>query len=343
MQTGLIYVPSLEHSLEGHPEHAGRLTAVANRLQTAGVWENLHHLTPHLATAAQLHTAHGQEHVALVEWAAGRAPGLIGADTYVTPASYSAARLAAGSCCTIVDALLQGQIANGLALVRPPGHHAGWNSVEGFCLFNNIALAAWQARTQHGLERVLVLDFDVHHGNGTQQIFEWDAEVLFVSLHMFAPYFYPGAGGLDEIGFGTGRHYTLNIPFPPGVGDVGYERVLTEVIYPRVAAFQPQLILVSAGFDAHWRDPLAEATLSLTGYARMTRHLISWANSLCQGRILFILEGGYDRDALAYGVLNLVYALLGQDRVLDPLGPCPQAERDIQALLVKFKQHHLPA
>ncbi len=343
MSTGLIYVPSPEHTLEGHPEHAGRLRAVENRLREAGVWDKMIHLPPRPATDAELHATHGREHIALVAWATSHAPGLIGADTYVTPESYTAARLAAGSCCAAVDALLEGQMANGLALVRPPGHHAGWNAVEGFCLFNNIALAAWQARLRHGLERVLILDFDVHHGNGTQQIFEWDAEVLFVSLHMFAPYFYPGTGALDEIGFGAGRHHTLNVPFPPGVGDEGYQRALTEVIYPRVVAFQPQLILVSAGFDAHWRDPLAEAALSLTGYATLTRQLITWANSLCQGRILFILEGGYYLNALAYGALNLVYALLGQAQVLDPLGPCPRPERDISALIGRLKQRHLPA
>ncbi len=341
MTTGLVYVPSREHTLAGHPEHAGRLAAVWGRLEAADVLGQVTPLTPQPATTAQIVRVHAAEHQALISWAAAQGHGMLGPDTYVTAASADAALLAAGGACAAVDAVLSGAAHNALALVRPPGHHAGWNTVEGFCLYNNIAMAARQAQAIHRLRRVAIVDFDVHHGNGTQQIFEWDDSVLFISLHMFAPYFYPGTGNLDEIGLGEGRGYTLNVPLGPGTGDKGYAQMFEEVIRPKITSFAPELILVSAGFDAHWRDPLAEARLSLRGYAHLTRSLIGWADQYCQGRIVFILEGGYLLEALSHGVLNTLYALLGQDEIVDPLGPCPNPERDITALLVKLRQRHL--
>lgn len=341
MATGLLYAPGREHTLTGHPEHAGRLAAVWGRLESAGILDQLTPLSPQPATPVQVGRVHAAEHLELVRWASAQGHGMIGADTYVTPATQNAALLAAGGACRAVEAVLNGQVRNALALVRPPGHHAGWNTIEGFCLYNNVAMAARQAQATQRLRRVLIVDFDVHHGNGTQQIFEWDDTVLFISLHMFAPYFYPGTGQLDEIGLGEGRGYTLNVPFPPGVGDRGYAQAFEQTLRPKITAFDPDLILVSAGFDAHWRDPLAEARLSLRGYAHLSRTLISWAEEMCQGRIIFVLEGGYLLEALSHGILNTAYALLGQDQILDPLGPCPYPERDVAPLLVKFRQRHL--
>jgi acetoin utilization deacetylase AcuC-like enzyme len=267
--------------------------------------------------------------------------GFLGVDTYLTPTSYEAATLAAGSCCAAVDEVMTGVAGNGLVVARPPGHHAESGHTSGFCLFNNVAMAARQAQAEHGAGRVAIVDFDVHHGNGTQEIFYEDDTVLFISTHLYGPYFYPGTGAMGEVGHGRGRGYTLNVPLPARVGDTGYEQLFDQVIGPKVAAFKPDLLLVSAGFDAHWADPLASAGLSLTGYAAMCRRLLQMADDLCQGRILFILEGGYLLDALAYGVLNLVHSLRGRDRVLDPLGPLPQVETGVTNILLQLRQLHL--
>jgi acetoin utilization deacetylase AcuC-like enzyme len=214
--------------------------------------------------------------------------------------------------------------------------------VSGFCLFNNVAAAARQAQAVHGAKRILILDFDVHHGNGTQDIFYEDDSVLFMSLHLFVPYaFYPGTGAMYESGTDEGLGYTVNVPLPPRVGDVGYSRIFTEVIGPKATQFKPDFILVSAGFDAHWQDPLAMGGLSLAGYAQIGRALTEMANELCSGRILFVLEGGYQLNALAYGVLNTVYALIGRDDVQDPLGPMPQPEQDVTELLHQLKERLL--
>jgi acetoin utilization deacetylase AcuC-like enzyme len=237
--------------------------------------------------------------------------------------------------------IVGGKASNGLALVRPPGHHAEHDRVGGFCLFNNIAVAARQAQAVHGLKRVLIVDYDVHHGNGTQDIFYGDDSVLFASMHIYYPFFYPGTGAAREVGRGAGRGTTVNVPFPPLVGDEGYGRAFAEVIAPCARRFQPQLILVSAGFDAHWRDPLARAGLSLTGYARLTQALLELAEELCAGRILFVLEGGYLLEALHYGILNVLYALLGRDQIVDPLGSMARPEQNVTHLLGALKELHL--
>lgn len=262
-------------------------------------------------------------------------------DTYVTGESYELARLAAGNCAAAVGQIMSGAARNGFALIRPPGHHAETDRVSGFCLFNNVAVAARQAQVAHKAKRVAIVDFDVHHGNGTQDIFFEDDSVLFISVHLFAPYFYPGIGGIHEIGVGRGRGYTLNVPLPPYVGDHGYRRVFDEIVEPRLRQHDPELILVSAGFDAHWQDPLAMAGLSLTGLAEIARKLVSYAQDLCDGRILFILEGGYQPDVLSNGIINVFHALLGHDQIVDPLGPMNRAEHDIGSLMGKLKQHYL--
>jgi acetoin utilization deacetylase AcuC-like enzyme len=266
---------------------------------------------------------------------------LDGGDTYVTGESYELARLAAGGCMKAVDCILTSQAQNGFALVRPPGHHAETDRVSGFCLFNNVAAAARQAQVRHGKKKVAVIDFDVHHGNGTQDIFFEDDSVLFISVHLYAPYFYPGIGGIHEIGVGRGRGFTLNVPFPPLVGDTGYNLVFDEVIEPRLAKFKPEFLLVSAGFDAHWNDPLAMAGLSLTGYAAITRKILGYVDRFCNGQVLFVLEGGYEFDVLSTGIVNTFRALLGRDLIDDPIGPMPRPEHNINRLLDTLKRHYL--
>ncbi|MDX1664578.1 MAG: histone deacetylase, partial [Candidatus Promineifilaceae bacterium] len=298
-------------------------------------------LEPQLAAERQITRVHAQQLVDAVRQISERGGGLIDADTYTTPQSYELALLAAGSCCLAVDKIMSGEAKNGLALVRPPGHHAGRGRAGGFCLFNNIAVAARQAQAAHHVQRVLIVDIDVHHGNGTQDIFYDDGDVMFASLHLYHPFFYPGTGGINEIGSGNGRGKTLNVPFPPHVGDSGYRQTFEQILLPCARQFEPELVLVSIGFDAHWQDPLASAAVSLEGYATMVRLLLELAADVCDDRILFVLEGGYLLEALRYGVLNLVYALLGRDNFADPLGVMATQEEDISELLIRLRQLHL--
>ncbi len=342
MSTVIVYAPAAGHTKRDHPEGSHRLAGLMPFLEAQGVLADLRPLDPRPASLTDLRRVHSDGLIEQVRRVAERGGGLLDhGDTYATAVSYDLARLAAGSCLTAVDAIMSGQARNGFTLVRPPGHHAEHSSISGFCLFNNVAAAARYAQATYGVQRVLIVDFDVHHGNGTQDIFFQDESVLFVSTHLFMPrMFYPGTGGLSEIGVGAGRGYTLNVPLLPYVGDEGYGRLFRDVVWPKAKAFAPQLILVSAGFDAHWQDPLAMAGLSLRGYAQLTQTLVEMANRLCDGRILFVLEGGYQVDALSYGILNTFYALLGRDMWQDPLGPMPQPETDVTDLMATLRERH---
>ncbi len=343
MSTLFFFAPGLAHTMEEHPESHHRLANLMPFLEKSGILADLTPLQGVMASREQLEQAHSGRLVEFIHRVVMAGGGFLDhGDTYATSESYDLARLAAGGVCQAVDRLMTGQARNGIALVRPPGHHAETHRVSGFCLFNNVAVAARHAQFVHGVQRVLVLDFDVHHGNGTQDIFYHDPSVLFISLHLFIPhYFYPGTGALYEVGSSLGHGYTLNVPLPPRVGDVGYGRIFRDIILPKVQAFQPELILVSAGYDAHWQDPLAMAGLTLTGYAHLARTLVEMANGLCNGRILFVLEGGYQHTALAYGILNTLYALLQRDEIKDPLGPMPRPEQDVTDLLNQLRQRHL--
>jgi acetoin utilization deacetylase AcuC-like enzyme len=209
----------------------------------------------------------------------------------------------------------------------------------GFCLFNNIAVAARAALDMPGMARVLIVDWDVHHGNGTQEIFYNSSQVLFFSIHQYPHY--PGTGRWDETGAGTGRGYTANVPLPAGVGDTGFRRIFAEILEPLAEHFRPELILVSAGYDGHWNDPLAGLCLSLEGYWEMARSVVALAGRLCGGRLVATLEGGYDLDVLSCGVANTCRALLG-DVAPGPelLGPCPRPERGVHDVLQAVKSVH---
>ncbi len=344
MGTALVFAPAHAHTKWNHPENHGRLAQLMPTLERFGVLADLTAVSPIAATTEQLRRVHTAAHIERVREEALRGGGVLDyGDTYVTPESYMLALQAAGGTIAAVDAIMTGQVRNGFALVRPPGHHAESDRAGGFCLFNNVAVAARHAQIVHGARRVLIVDYDVHHGNGTQHIFYDDHSVLFASLHLYNPYyFYPGIGSLSETGKGQGNGYTINVPLPPHVGDLGYGRILNELISPKAESFQPDLILVSAGFDAHWQDPLAAAGLTLTGYAHLSRALINLAERLCNGRILYVLEGGYHQTALTYGVLNALYALLAKDSIHDPLGPMPEPEQDVTDILLQLKRRHLP-
>ncbi len=339
MTTAYCYDPfNLRHHLSGHPENRERLRGVWNLLQADGILASLAEIPSIPASDEQLLRVHSRRHLSTVALAAQRNAHL-DADTYVGSDSEQAARLAAGGLCNVVDAVLAGRASNGFALVRPPGHHATPERAMGFCLYNNVAVAARAAQAEHGIERVLIVDFDVHHGNGTQDAFYEDGSVLFFSTHQY-PY-YPGTGHWRETGRGAGAGATVNVPFPAGVGDGGYATALDQVLAPLARRFRPQLILVSAGYDAHWNDPLASMQLSIEGYAALVDRLLSLAGELCQGRIVFTLEGGYHLKVLAHAVCNTLRQLSGHSEVIDdPLGPCPWDERDADAVLAQVRQVH---
>jgi acetoin utilization deacetylase AcuC-like enzyme len=281
---------------------------------------------------------HAVEQIALVRRVAQAGGGNLDSDTYVSPHSFDAALMAAGGLVRAVEAVLTGEIENCFALVRPPGHHATPARSMGFCLFNNVAVAARAAFATGQAERIFIVDFDVHHGNGTQDVFASDPAVFYASTHQY-PY-YPGTGHWSERGSGTGEGSVLDVPLPPGVGDAGYAQVFAELVEPLAERFQPDLILVSAGYDAHWNDPLAQMNLSLSGYAWLGRDLVSMAEQLCEGRIVFALEGGYELDVLACGILNVFYAMLRADTVVDPFGPSPYPEPPVDDLIVRLRELH---
>lgn len=339
MTTGYVYHSLfLEHDKPGHPENARRLVHTLDVLKQSGVLDRLLPVEPRPATVEELETVHTAAHVERVREVAERGGGHLDPDTYVCPRSYEAACMAAGGLLAAVEALLAGEIDNGFALLRPPGHHATPTRGMGFCLFNNVALAARHALREPGIERVFIADFDVHHGNGTQDAFERDPRVFYFSTHEYP--FYPGTGHWSEIGEGEGRGTVLDVPLSAGVGDEGYAAVFTDLAWPLAHRFRPDLILVSAGYDAHWSDPLAQMNLSLAGYAGLGRELVRMAEQLCEGRIVFTLEGGYELDVLAYGVLNAFRAMTGEDTVADPIGPSPRPERPVDALIARLKQVH---
>jgi acetoin utilization deacetylase AcuC-like enzyme len=340
MTTGYVYDPIfLEHNLRGHPESAQRLEHTMDFLRERGMMERLVAIEPRQATIAELERVHTPEHIAHVRRVAERGGGHMDADTYVAPRSYEAALVAAGGTVAATEAILDGEVDNAFALVRPPGHHATASRAMGFCLFNNVAVAAAAALTHPEIERVLIFDFDVHHGNGTQDIFVADPRVFYASTHEYP--FYPGTGHWSEMGTEPGEGSILNVPLPAGVGDEGYARILERLLWPLARHFEPDMLFVSAGYDAHWQDPLAAMALSLAGYAHIARELVDMAQVLSDGRILFLLEGGYDLVVLAHGVLNAFYALLGEDEIVDPLGGTNQGRgMDVEPLIARLREAH---
>jgi acetoin utilization deacetylase AcuC-like enzyme len=326
------------HTLPDHPENAARLTAIETALAAAGLRERLTFLDPRPALPAQVLAVHTEDYYALLERVMAKAPGYLDmAPTYIVPESFRVARLAAGGAIRAVDAVLDGEASAAFALIRPPGHHAPPDRAMGFCLLNNIAIAARHAQAR-GRGRVMIVDFDVHHGNGTQDAFYADPSVLFISTHQMG--IYPGSGAASETGMGAGEGFTLNLPLPAGAGDRAFERIAAEVLAPAADRFQPKLLLVSAGFDAHWRDPLAGLQLSLTGYARLMRALQAIAARHCAGQMVLTLEGGYDLEALSGGVVTVLRTLLGDAEISDDLGPAPRAEPDLTATLVQIRARH---
>jgi len=284
----------------GHPERPERaevMDAVTERWRERG----LEIVAPREATREQLGRVHGADYLRRISETAGKASQL-DPDTYTSPESHEVALLAAGAAVDAVERVMGDSHKAAVALVRPPGHHAERDRAMGFCLYNNVAVAAAHARAQ-GAAKVAIVDYDVHHGNGTQHIFETDPHVLYVSTHQF-PY-YPGTGAAEEAGIGAGRGFTVNVPLEVGAVDEDYQLVFAKVVLPVLRQFEPDLIIVSAGFDAHERDPLGGMRLSTDAFAAMTLDVRAVAEDCCRGRIVSVTEGGYDLQALAAS-LNVV-------------------------------------
>ena len=292
----------------GHPERPERLDAVRRGLREAGLEGELQLLPPRPSTTPELLRVHTEEHVTRVAATRGRTTRF-DPDTQASPRSYEAALLAAGAVVDAVDRVLAGDLDRAFCAVRPPGHHAESDRAMGFCLFNNAAVAAAQALAR-GLERVTVIDFDVHHGNGTQDVFYRDPRVLYVSSHAYP--FYPGTGALAEIGDGPGRGFTVNLPLPPGMGDEEYARVYREFVVPVGRAFDPQLVIVSAGFDPHEGCPIAPMRVTPRGFAEIAHACLDVAAGAARGRTVFALEGGYNLDGIARSAAAVMRVLLGR-------------------------------
>ena len=339
-KTAIVYDPfNLRHTLEGHPENFRRLEGTWQLLQEDGILQQLIRVPSSPAPVDALLRVHTAQYVERLQALSDRGGGRIDSDTYVNADSYQAALLAAGGLLNLTDMVLQGQVDNGFALIRPPGHHALGHRGMGFCLLANAAIAARWAQDRHGVERVLIIDFDVHHGNGTQDIFYHDPSILFVSTHQY-PY-YPGTGAADEVGDEMAYGTTVNIPFPAFVGDAGYVTAFQHILEPVATDFRPQLIILSAGFDAHWLDPLAGMNLSIGGYMQMVEQVMALADQLCNGKLVCVLEGGYHLDVLAHSVLSTLRVLSGSLKdISDPFGPAQQRERDVATLLSRLKNLH---
>lgn len=310
-RTGLVHhsVFAAHDTGRGHPERAARLAAIHERLDVSGLLAEVDRLEPDPAPVAWIARVHDGDYVRAVERACAAGVRVLDAgDTAASPASYGAALVAAGGAVQAVDRVMDGTWTNAFVACRPPGHHAERDEAMGFCLFNNVAVAAAHLRAARGLARVAILDWDVHHGNGTQHTFESDPSVFYTSLHQWP--WYPGTGAADERGVGAGEGATLNCPQPAGTGDREWLRALETQVIPALERFAPEFVLVSAGFDAHERDPLSHTRVTTDGFRRMTEIVDAFAASHCGGRVVSLLEGGYDLGALAESVEAHVGALL---------------------------------
>ena len=319
MKVGLVYDPIyLDHDTGNHVENSQRLVDAMSYLEETGIKEKLTCLPPRSATLEELEMVHTPNYISYVKKKGEMGGGWLDPDTVMSPKSYEVALYAAGGFLVATEAVMKGDVDNAFALVRPPGHHAISDRAMGFCIFNNVAIAAGFALSKFSLNRILIVDFDVHHGNGTQDTFYTDSEILYFSTHQYP--FYPGTGWMDETGSGEGKGTTANFPMAVGWGDDEYLRAFNEVLVPVARRFQPQLILVSAGFDAHWADELAMMKVSIKGFAQMVMILKELAAELCQGRLVFTLEGGYNLQVVASSIAATLQVLLGNTEIDDPMG-----------------------
>jgi len=331
MTTGHAFVPSPGHIYPEHPERPGRMDELVRRLDSFGAQQ----LEAGPAGREEVGRIHTAEMIAGLEQACKAGPGIIDyAPTYVTRSSFADALGAAGGAIACTAAVLAGEVRNAFALVRPPGHHAEPERAMGFCLFNNIAIAARHAM-EHGLKRVLIADYDAHHGNGTQAAFLNEERAGFLSAHQWG--IYPGTGWFEEAPHAKKR--IVNVPLPAGSGDQTYARLADELITPFVESFKPEMIFVSAGFDAHWNDPITTLGLSTAGFFMLSKKLVDLAEEHCAGKIVFVLEGGYDPVNVANGAAAVFAALTGGE-FDDPGDGMSRKEADASELIEQVRKWH---
>lgn len=301
----------LEHNAgEGHPERPERLIAIREVLHETDIWSQLAQVPARKAETAELERNHDSLHISQVLASRGKPLTIFDGDTRASARTADAALLAAGGAIDLTRSVVRGQFDRGFSFGRPPGHHAEHEVAMGFCYFNNIAVAAHAMLAEEGLQRILILDWDVHHGNGTQHSFETDPRVLFFSIHQGN--FYPGTGRKQEIGKGDGRGYTINVPLSAGMNDDDYRYCFQSMLAPITRQFQPELILLSAGYDAHQRDPLGGMNLTTAGFAGLAQDVCALADEVCGGKLAALLEGGYDLEGLSTSVAATIQVMLGQ-------------------------------
>ena len=310
--TGVVWdAVFLEHVTdEGHPDHPRRLERLYRMLADPDLGRRFVAIAPRGATDEEILLVHSPAYLRQVKATANRSAGALCADTLTCGCSFRVAATAVGGLLEAVGQVVAGSLDHALVMARPPGHHAERSRAMGYCIFNNVAVAAMAARRHMGLSRVMVVDWDLHHGNGTQHIFERDPAVFFFSSHQFPHY--PGTGHFSEAGLGPGEGTTMNVALGRGCGDGEYAALYQRLLRPVVCGFQPELILVSAGFDIHAGDPLGGMRVSPAGFAGLTRLMLDLARQVCQGRVVFCLEGGYDADALAVSALAMIDEMTGR-------------------------------
>ncbi|MEM7009177.1 MAG: histone deacetylase [Thermodesulfobacteriota bacterium] len=292
----------------GHPETYERVLAIVDMLQFTKLMEEVVRIEPRDATKEEITLVHTPEHFDKIASTKGKPKVFLDSDTSTCAVTFDAALRASGGLISAIDSVLSGEVDRAFPIVRPPGHHAERDRPMGFCFFNNVAVGAAYLTKVVGLERVMVIDWDVHHGNGTQNIFYEDPSVLFFSTHQFP--FYPGTGSLKEIGSGEGEGYTVNVPMPPEMGDNEFIKIFDELLKPVIEQYKPEFILVSAGFDIFIEDPLGGMRVTPEGFAKLTRMLTDMADKVCDGKIIFLLEGGYNLDGLWISTKEMLEELL---------------------------------
>lgn len=299
----------LEHVMDpGHPESPERLRGIYQMLEEEEMRNRFETVKPRAATREEIELVHSSDYVNLIASTAGKACTRLDGDTSTCAKSYEAALWAAGGSLELIKAVMERELDNGFAFVRPPGHHAEQDRAMGFCLFNNIAIGARYAIQNFSLQRILIVDWDVHHGNGTQHSFYEYPKVLYFSIHRYG-FFYPGTGAAREVGKGAGEGFTVNVPLSTRCGDADYGNIFQKFLKPIALEYQPELILVSAGFDTHGDDPLGGMEVTERGFARMTQILMEIAQATAQGKLAMILEGGYDVGAESRSVKKVLNEL----------------------------------